>query len=148
MELALSEMNFVAPKHFRRKAVAHLSTHETETNMLVFPHRQLARLQLSLTIVDSTGATQAAHNFVEFTEHPSLEASLTDAQREIVDEEIFAVLIREASSLPTSSARVAERIIIIDVDHGTELRFQMVRLRPSRTTLVHREVGGCQRKHP
>lgn len=147
-EAAVSDMSFAAPKHFRRKAVAHLSTHETETNMLVFPHRQSARLQISLAIVDSTGVTQTAHNFVEFPEHPSLETSLTDAQRETVDEEIFAALIREASSLPTSSARVAERIIIIDVDHGIELRFEMVRLRPSRITLVHREIGGCQRKPP
>ncbi|KAF8558764.1 hypothetical protein OG21DRAFT_1503716 [Imleria badia] len=115
-----------SPKHFRRKAVAHLSTHETETSMLMFPHRQSARLRISLAITDSTGITHTAHNSDEFPENPSLETSLTGAQREIVDEEIFAVLIREASSLPTSSARVAERIIIIDVDHGTELRFEMV----------------------
>ncbi|KAG8218859.1 subunit 17 of mediator complex-domain-containing protein [Butyriboletus roseoflavus] len=115
-----------SPKHFRRKAVAHLSTHETETNMLMFPHRQSLRLGISLAIVDSAGVTHTAHNSVELPEDPSLEMSLTGAQREIVDEEIFAILIREASSLPTSSARVAERIIIIDVDHGTELRFEMV----------------------
>jgi mediator of RNA polymerase II transcription subunit 17 len=81
--------------------------------------------------MDATGVTHTAHNSIECPEHPSLETSLTDAQREIVDEEIFAVLIREASSLPTSSARVAERIIIIDVDHDTELRFEMVRLKQS-----------------
>ncbi|KAH0840134.1 subunit 17 of mediator complex-domain-containing protein [Lanmaoa asiatica] len=120
-----------SPKHFRRKAVAHLSTHETETNTLMFPHRQLARLRISLAIEDSTGVTHTAHNSVELLEHPSLETSLTDAQWEIVDEEIFTVLIREASSLPTSSARVAERIIIIDVDHGTELRFEMVDINES-----------------
>lgn len=141
-------MNIVAPKHFRRRVVAHLSTHETEENVLVFPHRQSARLRISLAISDSAGVTHTAHNFVEFPEHPSLETSITDAQKEIVDEEIFAVLIREASTLPTSSARVAERIIIIDVDHGTELRFEMVRLRRSRVTLVHGEIGGYQRKPP
>ena len=144
----MSDTSFVAPKHFRRKAVAHLSTHETETNTLVFPHRQSARLRLSLAIMDSTGATHTAHNSVEFPENPSLETSLTDAQREIVDEEIFAVLIREASSLPTSSARVAERVIILDADHGTELRFEMVRLRQSHITLIHREIGGYRQKPP
>lgn len=128
MESAVSDMNSVAPKHFRRKAVAHLSAHEMEMNTLVFPHRQSARLRISLAIVDSTGATHTAHDSLESPEHLSLEASLASAQREIVDEEIFTVLIREASSLPTSSARVAERIIIIDVDHGTELRFEMVRI--------------------
>lgn len=129
MGSAVSDMSFVAPKHFRRKAIAHLPTHETQTNMLVFPHRQSARLRISLAIMDSTGVTHTVYNSVGFPEHPSLEMSLNDAQREIVDEEIFAILIREASSLPTSSARVAERIIIIDVDHGTELQFEMVRSR-------------------
>ena len=133
--LVMSDTSFVAPKHFRRKAVAHLSTHETETNTLMFPHRQSAHLRISLAIMDSTGVTHTAHNSAEFPEHPSLESSLTGAQSEIVDEEIFAVLIREASSLPTSSARVAERIIIIDVDQGTELRFEMVRLRTVRDYL-------------
>ncbi|KAF8450286.1 subunit 17 of mediator complex-domain-containing protein [Boletus edulis BED1] len=115
-----------SPKHFRRKAVAHLSTHETEMNTLIFSHRQSARLRISLAIMDSTGVTHSAHNTVEVPEKLSLETSLTGAQREVVDEEMFSVLIREASSLPTSSARVAERIIIIDVDHDTELRFEMV----------------------
>lgn len=144
----MSDVSFAAPKHFRRKAVAHLSTHETETNMLMFPHRQSVRLRTSLTIVDSAGVSHTAHNPIELCDRPSLETSLTDAQREIVDEEIFAILIREASSLPTSSARVAERIIIIDVDHGSELRFEMVRLKQSPTTLVHGEIGGCRRKPP
>ncbi|KAG9317670.1 subunit 17 of mediator complex-domain-containing protein [Chiua virens] len=115
-----------SPKHFRRKAVAHLSTLEMEANSLIFPHHQSARLRITLTTEDWNGDTHTAHNIIEFSEGPSLEASLKDAQRETVDEEIFAVLIREASNLPTSSARVAERIIIIDVDHGTELRFEMV----------------------
>jgi len=148
MESAMSDTGPVAPKHFRRKAVAHLSTHETEMNTLVFPHRQSARLQISLVIMDSTGATHTAHDSAEFPEHLSLESSLTGAQREIVDEEIFSVLIREASSLPTSSARVAERIIIIDVDHGTELRFEMVRIGQSQITLIYSEIGGHQRKSP
>lgn len=147
MGTVVPDRNCVAPKHFRRKAVAHLSTHETETNTLMFPHRQSARLRISLTIADMT-ITRTAHNSVEVPEHPSLETSLTWAQREIVDEEIFAILIREASSLPTSSARVAERIIIIDVDQGTELRFEMVRLIQSQIILIHRKIGGYQPKSP
>lgn len=129
MESTVSNTSSVAPKHFRGKAVAHMSTHETETHTLIFPHRQSARLRISLAIMDSTGVTHTAHNSLENPERTSLEASLAGAQSEIVDEEIFSVLIKEASSLPTSSARVAERIIIIDVDHGIELRFEMVRLR-------------------
>ncbi|KAF8843129.1 hypothetical protein BDN67DRAFT_924851 [Paxillus ammoniavirescens] len=114
-----------SPKLFRRKAVAHMSTHETEANIVVFPHRQRTRLQVSLTITDSACVSCTSHNTATLPESTSLEASLAAAQREIVDEEIFSVLIREASNLPTASARVAERLIVIDADQGTELRFEM-----------------------
>ncbi|KIK95587.1 hypothetical protein PAXRUDRAFT_32897 [Paxillus rubicundulus Ve08.2h10] len=115
-----------SPNLFRRNAIAHMSTHGTEANVLVFPHRQRTRLQVSLTITDSAGVSRTSHNTVTLPEATSLEASLAAAQREIVDEEIFFVLIREASNLPTASARVAERLIVIDADQGTELRFEMV----------------------
>ncbi|KIJ70515.1 hypothetical protein HYDPIDRAFT_172315 [Hydnomerulius pinastri MD-312] len=115
-----------SPKQFRRRAVAHMSTHETETNVLVFPHRQRTRLQVSVTITDPSGVTRTSHNSVAASESTSLEVSLAASQREIVEEEVFAVLIKEASSLPTASARVAERLIVIDADQGTELRFERV----------------------
>lgn len=137
----LFDIDSVAPKHFRRKAVAHLPTHEAETNILVFPHRQSARLRIALTMLDSAGTSHTAQNTIEISEHSSLEVALKDVQREIVDEEIFNILIREASALPTSSARVAERIIIVDVDHSIELRFEMVRLKESRIILAYRRIG-------
>ncbi|KAF9247092.1 subunit 17 of mediator complex-domain-containing protein [Melanogaster broomeanus] len=115
-----------SPKQFRRKAVAHMSTNETETNVLVFPHRLRTRLQVSLTITDLAGMTCTSHTMIKHPQSISLEASLATAQREIVDEEVFSVLIKEASNLPTASARVAERLIVIEVDQGTELRFEMV----------------------
>jgi mediator of RNA polymerase II transcription subunit 17 len=135
----LPDANFVAPKLFRRKAVAHMSTHETEANIVVFPHRQRTRLQVSLTITDSASVSCTSHNTVTLPESTSLEASLAAAQREIVDEEIFSVLIREASNLPTASARVAERLIVIDADQGTELRFEMVGLELSQGHPFHQQ---------
>lgn len=58
----------------------------------------------------------------------SLEGSLRAAQQEIVEQEIFSVLIKEAGSLPTASARVSERLIVIDAAQGMELQFELVRL--------------------
>jgi mediator of RNA polymerase II transcription subunit 17, fungi type len=55
-----------------------------------------------------------------------LEESLRCAQAEVVQQEIFSVLIREASNLPTASARVSERLIVIDAAQGTELAFELV----------------------
>ena len=47
-------------------------------------------------------------------------------QTEAVDQEIFALLVREAGSLPTASARVSERLIAIDATQGVYLTFELV----------------------
>jgi mediator of RNA polymerase II transcription subunit 17 len=44
----------------------------------------------------------------------------------MVEEELFSVLIKEASTLPTASAQVAERLIIIDAAQGMDLKFELV----------------------
>lgn len=55
-----------------------------------------------------------------------MEESLRAAQAEVVQQEIFSLLIGEASNLPTALARVSERLIVIDAAHATELRLELV----------------------
>lgn len=55
-----------------------------------------------------------------------LEASIRAAQREIVDQEVFAALIREAATLPTATASVSEQLTTIEAAQGIELRFELV----------------------
>ncbi|KAG2367329.1 subunit 17 of mediator complex-domain-containing protein [Suillus spraguei] len=115
-----------SPAHFRRRAVGHMATYETSSHVLVFPHRQRVRLQVSLILTDSRGLFCTASNNMTGLSDASLEDSLKIAQREMVEEELFSVLIKEASTLPTASARVAERLIVIDAAQGMELKFELV----------------------
>ncbi|KAG1833319.1 subunit 17 of mediator complex-domain-containing protein [Suillus variegatus] len=115
-----------SPAHFRRRAVGHMTTYETASHVLVFPHRQRVRLQVSLILTDSNGLLRTASNSITSLSDASLEDSLKIAQREMVEEELFSVLIKEASTLPTASARVAERLIVIDAAQGMELKFELV----------------------
>ncbi len=57
-----------------------------------------------------------------------LQATLHEAQREVLEQEIFSLLIRDASVLPTSSVRVAERLLVVEATQDTEIRFELVRL--------------------
>jgi mediator of RNA polymerase II transcription subunit 17 len=57
----------------------------------------------------------------------SLDGALKAAQQEIVEQEIFSLLVKEAGSLPTASARVSERLIVIDAAQAIELKFELVR---------------------
>jgi len=57
-----------------------------------------------------------------------LQASLREAQREVLEQEIFSLLIRDASILPTSLVRVAERLLVVEATQDTEIRFELVRL--------------------
>lgn len=115
-----------SPAHFRRRAVGHMATYETSSHVLVFPHRQRVRLQVSLILTDSSGLSRTASNSMTSLSGASLEDSLKIAQREMVEEELFSVLIKEASTLPTASAQVAERLIIIDAAQGMDLKFELV----------------------
>ncbi|KAL4075817.1 subunit 17 of mediator complex-domain-containing protein [Scleroderma citrinum] len=111
---------------FRRRAVSHMATYETESNVLQFPHRRRNWLRISLTVTDHTGVTCTSYNTANCLSSTSLDESLRAAQKEIVDEEVFSVLIREASSLPTASTQVSERLIVIDVAEGIDIQFEMV----------------------
>lgn len=103
-----------------------MATYETSSHVLVFPHRQRVCLQVSLILTHSSGFFRTSSNSIPSLSDASLEDSLKNAQREMVEEELFSVLIKEASTLPTASAQVAERLIIIDAAQGTELKFELV----------------------
>ncbi|KAF9652247.1 hypothetical protein BDM02DRAFT_3089535 [Thelephora ganbajun] len=116
-----------SPATFRRKAIGHMATYgENTSSALVYPHRQNTRLRVTLQLTDNNGVKQSFCNRVVLEDESDLYGSLKAAQTEVVEEEIFSVLIREASSLPTASARVSERLIVVEAAHGTELTFELV----------------------
>jgi len=89
---------------------------------LVFPHRLSTRLRVSLRI----GTSVPCYSHLQVASDNSLDDSIKTAQKEIVEQEIFDELIKEAGNLPSASARVSERLIIIDAAQGLELGFEMV----------------------
>ena len=120
---------FKAPAQTRKRAVGRMSSYETDSRSLIFPHRQRTRLRVSLRCLDSNGSWALSYNTIVSADDGTLEGSLRAAQQEMVEQEIFTVLIREAGNLPTASSRVSERLIVIDAAQGTELRFELVRRR-------------------
>lgn len=56
----------------------------------------------------------------------TLDGTIKNAQKEVVEQEIFSLLVSEASNLPTASARVSERLVVIEAALGVELRFELV----------------------
>jgi mediator of RNA polymerase II transcription subunit 17 len=107
--------------------MGHMATYDTGSDALVFPHRQRTRLCISITNTDPAGTKTFSKNRILSADNSSLSGSLKAAQREAVEQEIFSVLVKEAGTLPTASARVSERLIVIDAAQGTELSFEMVR---------------------
>ena len=98
------------------------------SNSLEFPMRQRTRLRVSISRLFSDGTRQTSHNLLSDPDDGSLDGALRAAQAEVVEQEVFAALIREASGLPTASAEVSERLILIDAAQNTELRFELVGL--------------------
>lgn len=82
---------------------------------------------MSIVKKDPTGATQVSANILPSDDEAILDGALRAAQREIIEQEIFSILVQEAGSLPTASARVSERLIVIDAAPGLELRIELVR---------------------
>ena len=113
-----------SPPHIRRRAIAHLSTLTLSSTVssLVFPHRQRTRLRVSL----NTPTADSFSTIVPAVNDDSLDSALRASQQEVVEQEIFGILIREVGNLPTASARVSERLIVIEAAHGIELRFELV----------------------
>lgn len=142
----LMESNYpIAPTLFRRRAIGRMSTLGAGSNSLEFPMRQRTRLRVSISRTSPDGTRQTSHNLLSDPDDGSLDGAIRAAQAEVVEQEVFAALIREASSLPTASAEVSERLILIDAAQNTELRFELVSLpaswRLSRPSRPHRSTA-------
>ena len=124
MVLILNITNYQAPALFRRRAVARLASDSDSSDDLAFPSHQNSRLKISI----STEAGSSAHVFTSpVPEGPlTLDNALKAVQTEAFDQEVFALLVKEAGNLPTASARVSERLIAIDAAQGVYLTFELV----------------------
>ncbi|KAH8105856.1 subunit 17 of mediator complex-domain-containing protein [Cristinia sonorae] len=115
-----------SPVMFKRRAVGRMSTIDTDIPHLEFPLRQNMRLQVSLVCTNPDGSQVSGRSDYTRIVENTTEKSLRAAQTEVVEQEIFSILIREASNLPTASARVSERLIVIEAAQATELQFELV----------------------
>ncbi|KAF9075740.1 subunit 17 of mediator complex-domain-containing protein [Rhodocollybia butyracea] len=118
-----------SPPIFRRAAVARLAYSGSEDEPLLLSERSNIRLRVSIGCPDTSGNVIHSHNTL--TNPPvdhkaSLEDLLKSAQRAAIEQEIFSILIHEAGTFPTASARVSERLVLIDVTQGMELKFELV----------------------
>lgn len=114
----------IASPVFKREAIASIAHHDA-SNEVIYPHRQHTRLRISVLNTSQPGTPRHVRSATLMDEN-TLDGSLRIAQQEIVEQEIFTLLSREAGNLPTASARVSERLIAIDVAQSAELRFELV----------------------
>jgi mediator of RNA polymerase II transcription subunit 17 len=107
-----------------------MSNQENSVEALKFPQRQRSRLLVSIKSFDAvSGHTAVSQNRIRLLEDDTIEGFLRSAQQEVVEQEIFSVLVREAPNLHTATARVSERLIVIDAVQDMELMFELVRYR-------------------
>lgn len=116
----------IAPAVFRRRAIGRMPILDTEGNRIEFPLRQNTRLRVSLKRTDDDDSEHVIMNTISVMEETTPEESLRAAQIEAVEQEVFSALIKEAGNLPTATARVSERSILIKAAPGTELIIQLV----------------------
>lgn len=118
----------LAPIQFRRRAVGRLPSYTRSSRDVIFPHHKKNRLRVSIVTKDEAGITHTTTNSIPSDDDTVLDGVLRSAQREIVEQEIFSILVQEAGSLPTASAKVSERFIIVDAVQGLELQIELVSL--------------------
>lgn len=111
---------------FRRRAVGQMASYDTSQGPVVFPHRRKVVLRVSLASLDTTGIRTVSYNRPNPIDESSIDGLLRSAQREAIEEEIFAHLIEDAGKLPTTSVRVSERSLIVEATDLSELRFELV----------------------
>ena len=111
---------------FKRKAMAHLAVHDSEATPLLFPRHQATRMRVSLVTTDGAGQQYTAHDTWFPLDCSDLNSFLCSARDEVIDQEIFTQLIREAAILPTATVSVSERLIVIEASQNSELRFELV----------------------
>lgn len=115
-----------APLDFRLRAIARVPIVRNSAQDISLPFHQSTRLRISIT-VDYPLTTSC------FFASPKPDGRAADpeivlksAQTEVIDQEIFSLLVKEAGNLPTASARVSERLIAIDAAQGLDLIFELV----------------------
>lgn len=106
--------------------MGHLAVHDSEDTPLLFPRHQATRMRVSLVTTDEAGQQRTAHDTWHPSDHFDLNSLLRSARDEVIDQEIFAQLIREAAMLPTATVSVSERLIVIEASQNSELRFELV----------------------
>jgi len=113
---------------FRRRAIAHMPFYKTDNQdeNIMFPHRSKTRLRVSLTRVGEGDLKVTSHSRVRESSEGDLREAIAAAQRELVEQEIFEEVIKEAADLPTASARVSERLVVVDAAQGVELRLELI----------------------
>ncbi|PPQ98517.1 hypothetical protein CVT24_004008 [Panaeolus cyanescens] len=110
---------------FRRQAIAHLQKLSGSSVDLVFPHHQTMRLCIAVAW-KSRSKKQKSFFYPSMNSSHDLDDILKAAQQEIIDQEIFSLLVQAAGKLPTASARVSERLIVIDTPSDVELTFELI----------------------
>jgi mediator of RNA polymerase II transcription subunit 17, fungi type len=106
--------------------MAYLAVHDSEDTPLVFPRHQATRMRVSLVTTDEAGQQYTAHDTWHAPSQSDLNTLLCSARDEVIDQEIFAQLIREAAMLPTATVSVSETLIVIEASQNSELRFELV----------------------
>jgi hypothetical protein len=120
-------LHVVANAEFRRRAIGRLPSYNATLDTIDFPLRQHTRLRVSLAPVNTAAHDLIACNRITLENTMTLDGTLQLAQREVLEQEIFSFLIKEAGELPTSSARVSEQLIVVEAAQNVELRFELVR---------------------
>ncbi|KAF8261393.1 subunit 17 of mediator complex-domain-containing protein [Lactarius quietus] len=112
---------------FRQRATGQLATYGSK-EPITFHRRQRTALCISIKTLGASGAERTACNDLtnRFKDGDPLQTSLREAQREVLEQEIFSLLIRDASTLPTSSVRVSERLLVVEATQDSEIRFELV----------------------
>lgn len=104
-----------------------MASYDTSQGPIIFPHRRKVCLRVSLASLGITGTRTVSHNSLKAEDESSLDGLLRSAQREAIEEEIFALLIEDSGKLPTTSVRVSERLIVVEATDLSELQFELVR---------------------
>jgi len=92
---------------------------------ILFPFHQHTRLRISVSVAMGS-ASSMFDSLRPNLKAQSLDSALKTSQLEIIDQEIFSLLVKEAGNLPTASARVSERLLVIDAAQGLSLTFELV----------------------
>ncbi|KAF8308159.1 hypothetical protein DL93DRAFT_2087315 [Clavulina sp. PMI_390] len=125
---------------FRRRATASFAdqAQSTSNGNLVFPSYPRRRLQAKLTRQLANGSEAVSHGIIDLSgagdQHSdnsgssaeSMHQRLLAAQREVVDEEIFALLVQEAATFPSAAASVSERRVNVIASPDTSLALELI----------------------